>query len=69
VYVSWNGATHVNHWRVLAGASSDERQAVATAAKHGFGGQVTITRQPYLDVQALDRAGATPATSSVVRAL
>ncbi|HEV3387558.1 MAG TPA: arylsulfotransferase family protein [Solirubrobacteraceae bacterium] len=66
VYVSWNGATKVASWRVLAGASGDALQAVATAAKQGFETQVTIAAQPYVEVQALDSAGRVLATSSIV---
>jgi hypothetical protein len=66
VYVSWNGATKVASWRVLAGASGDALQAVATATKQGFETQVTIAAQPYVEVQALDSAGRVLATSSIV---
>ncbi|HEY2657197.1 MAG TPA: arylsulfotransferase family protein [Solirubrobacteraceae bacterium] len=66
VYVSWNGATRVASWRVLAGASGDALQTVATATKQGFETQVTIAAQPYVEVQALDSAGRVLATSSIV---
>jgi hypothetical protein len=66
VYVSWNGATQVTSWRVLAGASQNALQAVTTASKQGFESQVTIPAAPYVQVQALDSAGRTLATSSVV---
>jgi EmrB/QacA subfamily drug resistance transporter len=36
VYASWNGATGVVSWRVLAGASPSRMTAVASAAKSGF---------------------------------
>ncbi len=36
VYASWNGATEVASWRVLAGPSAGRRTVVATAAKSGF---------------------------------
>lgn len=68
VYVSWNGATDVASWRVLAGAGADALQAVATASKQGFESQVTIPAQPYVQVQALDGAGRTLATSEIVHA-
>jgi hypothetical protein len=68
VYVSWNGATQVASWRVLAGASADGLQVVTTASKQGFESQLTIPAQPYVQVQALDSAGNTLATSSVVHA-
>ena len=66
VYVSWNGATQVSSWRVLAGTSASALQAVTTAAKQGFESQVTIPAQPYVAVQALNSAGRALATSSVV---
>ena len=66
VYVSWNGATQVSSWRVLAGASQNALQAVTTASKQGFESQVMIPPAPYVQVQALDSAGRTLATSSVV---
>jgi Arylsulfotransferase (ASST) len=66
VYVSWNGATEVSSWRVLAGASTDALQALATTTKQGFESQVTIPAEAYVQVQALDSAGRTLATSSVV---
>jgi Arylsulfotransferase (ASST) len=69
VYVSWNGSTQVSSWRVLAGATADTLQAVETATKQGFESQLTIPAQPYVQVQALDSAGRTLATSSVVHAL
>jgi Arylsulfotransferase (ASST) len=68
VYVSWNGATQVTSWRVLAGASQDALQAVITASTQGFESQVTIPTAPYVQVQALDSAGAVLATSSIVHA-
>jgi hypothetical protein len=68
VYVSWNGATQVSSWRVLAGTSASALQAVTTASKQGFESQVTIPAQPYVAVQALNSAGRALATSSVVHA-
>ena len=68
VYVSWNGATQVASWRVLAGPASDSLQAVVTAPNQGFESQIAIATQPYVAVQALDATGRTLATSSVVQA-
>ncbi len=67
VYVSWNGATQVASWRVLAGTAANALQAVVTATKQGFESQIAIAAEPYVAVQALDAAGRTLATSSVVR--
>ena len=68
VYVSWNGATQVASWLVLAGASEDALRAVTTAPKQGFETQIAIPAQPFVQVQALDSAGRALATSSVVPA-
>ncbi len=68
VSVSWNGATEVASWRVLAGASSAALAPVATAAKAGF--QTTISASsagPYVAVQALDGSGAVIGTSATVK--
>jgi hypothetical protein len=67
VYVSWNGATGVASWRVLAGASTDSLEVVTTAAKQGFETQIPIPAQPYVAVQALDAAGRALATSGVAQ--
>jgi Arylsulfotransferase (ASST) len=67
VYVSWNGATQVASWRVLAGSAADALQAVTTTTKQGFESQIPIAAQPFVAVQALDAAGHILATSSVVQ--
>jgi hypothetical protein len=68
VAVSWNGATEVASWRVLAGASTSALAPAATAAKAGF--QTTIATPgggPYVQVQALGAAGNVLATSAAVK--
>lgn len=58
VYASWNGATTIAAWRVLAGASSTALSPVAGAAKTGFETAVAVAGAPaYVAVQALDAAG------------
>jgi len=67
VSVSWNGATEVASWRVLAGASPTTMAAVASASKGGF--QTTIATPsagPYVAVQALNGAGTVIGTSATV---
>ena len=63
VYASWNGATQLASWRVLAGG-----RVVAQRAKAGF---ETAVRLPHPDravrVQALDRAGRVLATVAAQR--
>ena len=66
VYASWNGATGVSSWRVLAGASAGALHAIATAPRTGFETAITLPAAvsgPYLAVQALDAAGDVLATS------
>ncbi len=67
VLVSWNGATNVASWRLLAGPSPSALAPVASAARTGF--QTTIRAQTsarYVAVQALDGSGAVIGTSSAV---
>jgi Arylsulfotransferase (ASST) len=68
VSVSWNGATEVSSWRVLAGSSASSLAPVITGAKTGF--QTTIaalTTGPYVEVQALDTQGNVIGTSAAVK--
>jgi EmrB/QacA subfamily drug resistance transporter len=66
VYTSWNGATQVVSWRVLAGTATNSSRltAVATAAKSGFETAITVP-QGYesFEVQALDTHGHVIGTS------
>ena len=43
VYASWNGATEVASWRILAGSDASRLSPVATVAKDGFETQVTVS--------------------------
>jgi Arylsulfotransferase (ASST) len=68
VAASWNGATNVASWRVLAGASPTTLTLLATAPKTGF--QTTIAAQtaaPYVAVQALDGSGVVIGTSPAIK--
>jgi hypothetical protein len=68
VHMSWNGATGVASWRVLAGSSAASLEPQATVASTGFESQ-TILPEAYRDVavQALDGAGHVLATSRTVK--
>lgn len=44
VYASWDGATQVTGWRVLAGSNARHLVAVATAAKTGFETAIGLKR-------------------------
>jgi hypothetical protein len=67
VYASWNGATQVVRWRVLAGASKTAVRPVAEAPLGGFETRIAVhTRRPYVEVQALAAGGRVLATSRAV---
>jgi len=66
VYASWNGATAVASWRVLAGSAADQLHPVATAARQGFETQIDVSSAAYVAVQALDAHGHTLGTSKTV---
>ena len=58
VYASWNGATEVASWRVLAKSTSGRLGAVASAPKAGF--ETSIPVPPgysSFELQALDANG------------
>ena len=68
VAVSWNGATEVASWQVLAGASASALAPVATAAKTSFQTSIAApSAGPYVAVQALDAAGGVIGTSATVK--
>jgi hypothetical protein len=69
VSMSWNGATAVSSWRVLAGSSASSLAALASAPKQGFQTTVSVsTGAPYVAAQALDSAGNVLGTSATVKA-
>jgi hypothetical protein len=68
VSVSWNGATQVASWRVLAGASSAALSPVSSATKSGFQTTIVVPGSgPYVAVQALDSSGAVIGISPTVK--
>jgi hypothetical protein len=68
VYASWNGATEVASWSVLAGASPSQLTPVTSAAKDGFETMLTTpTAEAYVAVQALNAAGSVLGTSTTVK--
>ena len=67
VYASWNGATEVARWQVLAGSPSRLR-GVASGARDGFETAITArTRAGRVAVRALDARGRVLGTSRAVR--
>ncbi len=71
LYASWNGATDVASWRVLAGSTPATLTPLAGAARTGFETAISLPASvagKSLAVQALDGSGAVLGTSAVVRA-
>jgi hypothetical protein len=58
VHMSWNGATEVASWRVLAGEHPAALSAQATIASGGFESSTILPKKhAYVAVQAIDAAG------------
>ncbi len=71
VFASWNGATQVASWRVMAGTSSSGSAltTVAGVAKSGFETAIPVNGSyESFEVQALDGSGRVIGTSDPVRA-
>jgi hypothetical protein len=68
VYASYNGATALRSWEVLAGDAPNALQPVATARRSGFETRIRL-RAParYVAVRAKDAAGQVLGTSEPVR--
>jgi hypothetical protein len=68
VEASWNGATAVVSWRVLAGSSPTAMIPAASATKVGFETTVHLAAAaPYVAVQALDGSGTVLGTSPAIK--
>jgi EmrB/QacA subfamily drug resistance transporter len=68
IYASWNGATEVASWRVLAGQSGTAQQPVATAQKLGFETAIGVPQgSTTFRVQALDASGRVLGTSQTFK--
>ncbi|MBO0812795.1 MAG: arylsulfotransferase family protein, partial [Microlunatus sp.] len=69
VYVSWNGATHVDRWKVMAGAQPSALHRRAVVPRSGFETQVAVNSTgPYFQVAALDAGGRELGRSYVLKA-
>ncbi len=68
VYASWNGATNVAGWNVLAGPSASQLSVVAAVRRTDFETKATVrTSQPFVAVQAKDASGKVLAASKAVQ--
>ncbi len=69
VYASWNGATEVARWQLLAGPAGGALAAAASAARQGFETRIDFSGTATdFAVQALDSMGHVLATSARVTA-
>ena len=67
-YASWNGATAVAQWRLLAGPNPQSMTVVATTPSRGFETPIaTASVPPYAAAQALGEQGQVLGTSAVAR--
>ncbi|QUH06484.1 aryl-sulfate sulfotransferase [Saccharopolyspora erythraea] len=69
VYASWNGATEVRGWRVLAGPAADQLRPVADVARSGFETAAALPApEAFAAVEALDAGGNVIGRSAPVQA-
>jgi hypothetical protein len=68
VYASWNGATEVDKWIVLAGTSPSQLSQAGSQQRSGFETAITVnTAGPYFAVTAHDTDGDVLGQSASVR--
>ena len=70
VYASWNGATAVASWRVLAGPSASALAPAGQSPRDGFETAIAVAAAApggYVQVQALDASGAVIGVSAAKR--
>ena len=67
VEASWNGATAVSSWAVLAGATAASMSVVATVPRAGFETSVSLSAgAPLVAVAALGAGGETLAAAAAI---
>ena len=67
LYASWNGATEIDAWEVMAGPAPDSLESLGTAPRKGFETTIAFTTdEPYAAVRAKDRSGRTLGASEAV---
>ena len=68
VHASWNGATEVASWGILAGPAPDRLRTLGSVPRTGFETSMAArTDGPYVGVKALDRRGRTLGRSAAIR--
>jgi outer membrane protein assembly factor BamB len=69
VYASWNGATEVADWEVLAGPGPEQLEPLGSAPRKGFETAITVkTTEPYVGVRAKNSAGKVLGTIRAIEA-
>jgi hypothetical protein len=68
LFVSWNGATEIESWQVLAGSTPNQLKPVGSAPWRGFETTVVVrTAEPYVAVQAKSASGRVLGTTKAVK--
>ena len=67
IYTSWNGATEVASWEVLAGRRAGRLESLGSVPRDGFETAMVVrTADPYIAVRAKERSGRVLGTSTSV---
>ena len=66
VYASWNGATTLASWQLLAGSSIAHMNVVASAPRSGFETTLNVAAAAFVQVRALSASGKVLATSEAL---
>jgi Arylsulfotransferase (ASST) len=70
LYASWNGATEVTSWEVLAGPRPEGLESVGSAPRNGFETTMVVsTSDQYVAVRAKDRSGSVLGTTEPINTL
>jgi hypothetical protein len=68
VYASWNGATEVTRWQLLAGRKRNELEPLRSLRRRSFETEIPLPRDvEYVAVRALDRKNRSMARSDTLR--
>jgi Arylsulfotransferase (ASST) len=68
IHASWNGATEVTTWQVLAGSAPDQLEPLASASRVGFETVITVhTTEPYVSLQAMNNSGKVLGTTKAIK--
>ena len=67
VYASWNGATNVASWQVLAGSNPRHLRAVKRTRRAGFETSINVPGGRFFKIRALDRKGHVIGVAKVAR--